>query len=186
MGAPRFQPTFHQAQAAPAHEGAVIRHGGPRPGLRAAAHIDPVLLRVLEKKTLQGPFRRAGNAQHGAEIALVQLPVPDLLVEDAQGLRILGGDDDAPGVAVDAVAQRRGEGVFLPGPPLAAQQQVGLDVGQQGPLRRLPLRVMAEDAGGLVRQEDVLVLIDDAQLRRRHLAVGVFVAGLLEKFVVYI
>ena len=60
---------------------------------------------------------------------------------------------------------------------------MGLDVGQQCPFRRLPLRVVAEHAGGLVRQEDVLVLIDDAEPGRRHLAVGVIVAGLLEKFV---
>ena len=43
---------------------------------------------------------------------------------------------------------------------------------------------VAEDAGLLVRQEDVLVLVDDAEPGRAHLEVRILLPGLLKKLVV--
>ena len=57
-------------------------------------------------------------ANGDAEVGLFQLMVPDLLIDDAQGLGIFGGDDDTAGVPVDAVAQGGGKGVLPLGVPL--------------------------------------------------------------------
>ena len=54
-----------------------------------------------------------------AQIPLVDLPVFDLLVQNAQRLGGFRCDDDAAGVSVDAIAKRRRERVFLPRPPFA-------------------------------------------------------------------
>ena len=53
------------------------------------------------------------------QISLVDLPVFDLLVQNAQRLGGFRCDDDAAGVSVDAIAERRRERVFLPRPPFA-------------------------------------------------------------------
>ena len=87
-----------------------------------------LFLLVLQQKALHAALRLLGASHGDAEVALVQLTVVDLLVEDTQRLRVLGGDDDAAGVAVDAVAQRRGESVFGLRIPLTVLAQVGLNV----------------------------------------------------------
>mgnify|MGYP003588448622 CR=1 FL=1 len=43
---------------------------------------------------------------------------------------------------------------------------------------------MAEDAGLFVHEQDVFVLIDDLDLRRADLEIGVFLRGRFKKFVV--
>ena len=80
------------------------------------------------------------------------------MIHHPQGLGSLGGDDDAAGVAVDAVAQSGGEGVFLIGGPLLLLVEVGLDVGEQ---RVDPFRLVRVDhqTGPLVQEKDVLILI---------------------------
>ena len=111
------------------------------------------------------------------------LAVADLVVEDAQRLGVLGGDDDAAGVAVDAVAQRGGEGVFLARPPFALLGEVGLDVGDERVV--VPdARAVAQHARLFVGKEDVLVLVNDRKARRADLEVGVFLARLFKEFIV--
>ena len=88
---------------------------------------------------------------------------PDLLVHHPQGLGVLGGDDDAAGVPVDAVAQGGGEGILLPGVPLLFLIEVGLDVGEQG-VDPLVLVRMDHQSRAFVHQQKVLVLVDDVQL----------------------
>ena len=53
-----------------------------------------------------------------SKIIFGDLAVADLVVQNAQRLGVFRRDDDAAGVAVDAVAKRRGKGVFPPGVPL--------------------------------------------------------------------
>ena len=52
----------------------------------------------------------------------------DLLIYDPQGLRVLGGNDNAAGVPVDPVAQGGRKGVLPFGIPLFFLVQVGLNV----------------------------------------------------------
>jgi len=94
------------------------------------------------------------------QVELGDLPVPDLLVKDAQGLGVLGGHDDAAGVAVDAVAQGRSKGVLVPGIPLLLLVEVGLNVGDEGVHLFVLVRV-AQQARPFVEQHQVFILIDD-------------------------
>ena len=56
------------------------------------------------------------------------------------GLGVLGGHDDAAGVAVDAVAQGRSKGVLVPGIPLLLLVEVGLNVGDEGDVYKRQMR----------------------------------------------
>ena len=86
----------------------------------------------------------------------------DLLVHDPQRLGVLGGDDDAAGVAVDAVAQGGGEGVLPLGVPLLLLIEVGLDMVDEG-VDLLRLVGVDHQTGALVQQHQILVLVDDIQ-----------------------
>ena len=86
---------------------------------------------VLREKALDFSLRRLWTACSDAQIGFLQLVVPDLFVDDTQRLRILGRDDNAARVPVNAVAQRRGEGVLLPGTPFTLLVEVRLDVVDQ-------------------------------------------------------
>ena len=65
---------------------------------------DAVLVGMTQDKAAQFALARTNPAAHRAEIGLVQFAVAYFLVEYAQSLGSLGGDDDAAGAAVDAVA----------------------------------------------------------------------------------
>ena len=139
--------------------------------------------RVLEQIPLQpalGGLRPAGD---DAEVGFFDLAVADFVVQNAQRLGIFRRDDDAAGVAVDAVAQRGGEGVFGLRIPLAGLAQVGLDVRDE----RVPAPLagaVAQHAGLFVCQQDVLVLVDDVEPRRRNFEPGILLRGSFKKLVV--
>ena len=59
-----------------------------------------------EKIPLQLSLRRGHAAPDRAEVKFAQLPVLNLLVHHPQALGSFGGDDDAPGVPVDAGRSR--------------------------------------------------------------------------------
>ena len=63
---------------------------------------------------------------------------------------------------VDAVAQGRGKGVLVPGAPLPLLIEVRLDVVDEG-VDLFRLVGVDHQAGALVHQEEVFILIDDAQ-----------------------
>ena len=132
VGAAGEQPAFHQTQGALGLDGAVLGDGGLGAGLRLLLHKDLVFLGVLEEVVLQPPLRGLRPPLDGAEIILLDLPIPDLVVQNPQRLGVLRGDDDAAGVPVDPVAEGGGEGILLPGFPLPLLGQVGLDVGDEG------------------------------------------------------
>ena len=162
MGAAGLQPDLHQAQFPPALQHLIVGDGGLAAGDRLVVHGDLLFLLVLQQEALH-PALRPLRAPHGdAQVALVQLPAADLLVDDAQRLGVLGGDDDAPGVAVDAIAQGRGEGVLPPGVPLPFLVQVRLDVVDEC-VDLLRLVGVDHQALGLVRQQQVLILVDHGE-----------------------
>ena len=183
MGAPGEQPAFHQTQGALGLDGAVLGDGGLGAGLALFLHKDLILLRVLEEIALQLALGRRGLAVDAAEVVFLDLPLLDLVVQDPERLGVFRGDDDAASVPVDPVAEGGGEAVLRLGIPLTLQAQIGLDVGDQGVPAPVPGAV-AEDAGLLVGQEDVLILIDDVQPGRGDLQMGVVLGGLFEKLVV--
>ena len=183
MGAAGDELTLHQGQAVADLQGLVEGDGSPPAGHRRLVDGDLVLALVLGEEALQLALRRVHAAVDGTQVVLFDLPVLDFLVHDAQGLGGLGGDDDAAGVPVDAVAQGGGEGVFLPGVPLLFLIKVGLDVGDEG-VDVLPLVRVDQQAGALVHQEDVLVLIDDVQLGLEDGEEGVLRGGGVEELIV--
>ena len=93
------------------------------------------------------------------QISLVDLPVFDLLVQNAQRLGGFRRDDDAAGVSVDAIAKRGRERVFLPRPPFAFGVQIGLNVvDERLAVFRAVVRVDGL-AGLFVDEEDVLIFV---------------------------
>ena len=117
------------------------------------------------------------------QIKFSDLAVPDLLVEDAQGLGIFGGQDDPAGIAVDAVAQGGGEGVLVPGVPLLFLIKVGLDMGDQGVDLFLFVGV-AQQARPFVEQQQVFILIHDVQPGLEDREKGVVLPGGVKKLIV--
>ena len=183
VGAAGEQLALHQGQAAGGLQGAVAGGGAPPAGdgMGEHLHLGPVL--VLQQKALQRPPGRAHAAVDDGQVVFGDLPVPDLLVEHPQGLCVLGGHDDAAGVPVDAVAQGGGEGMLVPGVPLLLLIEVGLDVGDEG-VDLLVLVGVAEQAGPLVQQQQVLVLVHDVQPGLEHGQEGVVLPGLVKELVV--
>ena len=119
-----------------------------------------------------------------AQIPLVDLPVLDFLVQNAQRLGVFCGDDDAACVAVDAVAQSRGKCVLLSRPPLALGIEIRLNViDERFAVFRAVVR-MDGLTGLLVDQQNIFVLIDDVQLRRGDGQIGVFFLRGIKKLIV--
>ena len=142
-----------------------------------------LFLLVLQQEAGYLPLRRPGRPHGDAEVALVDLTIPDLLVDDPQGLGVFGGDDDAAGVAVDAVAQRRGEGVLPPGVPLPLLVEVCLNVVDEG-VDLLRLVGVDHQTGALVQQHQILVLVDDIQAGAEQGEEQIILPGLVEELVV--
>ena len=158
VGPPGDQVAFHQRQAMLHRQSAVEGHRRLGPRLGPVGDIDLLFHLVLQEKTLQLSLWGTHAPLDHAQVILVQLPVLDLLVHHPQGLRRLGGDDDAACVSVDAVAQGGGEGVLFVGGPLLLLIEIGLDVGEQG-VHPLVLIGVDHQAGALVQQHDLVVLI---------------------------
>ena len=97
----------------------IARGAGLRALLRQLRDVHAVFDRILEKITSERTFAWLRRAVDDAEVALVQLAVLDLLIQNPQRLGVFCRDDDATGVAVDAVAERRGKGVLFARPPFA-------------------------------------------------------------------
>ena len=138
---------------------------------------------VLQKKALDAALRRLGPPQGDAEIGFLDLVVPDLFVEDAQGLGVLGGDDDAAGVPVNAVAEGGGESVLPAGVPLPLLVEVGLDVVDEG-VDLLRLVGVADQALALIGEKNVLILVDDGKVGFENGEEAVLLRGLVKELVV--
>ena len=135
---------------------------------------------VLAQEAFDAALRRLGAAEADAEVEFGQLAFADLFVQDAQRL---GRDDDATRVAVDAVAQRGREGVLLARLPFALLIEIGEHVVDER-VDLLPLVGMDDHSGGLIKQHDVFILIDDMQPWVDDREVDVLLARRFKEFVV--
>lgn len=154
------------------------------PGDRSVIKGNLLSALVLEQKPLHFSICRAGAAQSDAEIGFFHLVIPDLLVENPQRLGVFGGDDDAPpGIAVDAVAKRRGKRVFPFGIPLPFLVKICLDMIDEGVDLFLFIGV-DHQALALVYQQQVFILIYDVQLRGKQREEHVFLRGLVKKLII--
>ena len=185
MGAAREQLHLYQGQLSPALKGLISGHGGLGPGHRLVKHKYLLFLLVLAQEVLHLPRRWPGCAQGDAEVTLGQLVVTDFIVDDAQGLGIFGGDNDAAGIAVDAVAQGRGKGVFPPGIPLPLLVEIRLNVVYKG-VHLLRFVRMDHQARLLIQQHKVLVLIHDVKAWLKEGEEHIFLPGLVKKLIIYI
>ena len=93
------------------------------------------------------------------------------------------GDDDAAGVAVDAVAQRGSEGVLPAGVPLPLLIEVRLDVVDEC-VHLLRLVSVDHQPRPLVDQQQVLVLVHDVHLRLEQRQEKILLRRLVKEFVV--
>ena len=158
VGAAGDQVAFQQGQPPSAGQRPIFGHRRPGTGHGTGLDKDLLLGLVLPQIPLQRAIRRLDLPHDGTQVQLDQLPIPNLLVHHPQRLGGLGSDDDAAGVPVDAVAQRRREGVLPEGVPLLLLVQVRLDVVDEG-VHVLRLIPVYHHARGLVHQQDVFVFI---------------------------
>ena len=163
VGAAGQQGALHEGQAVPAGQHTVDELGGLGAGCGMGEDLDLLALLVAAQIVGQLGLGRLGHAVHDAEIPLGQLVVLDLVVHDAQSLGGFGCDDDAARVAVDAVAQGRGEGGGVRRVPLARLTQIGLNVRNQG-VRVAALVRVDNHARPLVGQQDVVILVQNVQV----------------------
>ena len=183
VGAARQQLDLQQGQLPPGLQGPVAGDGGFPAGHRPVIDRHLLFLLVLQQEAGHLPLRGTGAAQGDAQVPLVDLPVPDFFVDDAQGLGVFGGNDDAAGVPVDAVAQGRGEGVLPSGVPLPLLIQIRLDVVDEG-VDLLRLVGVDHQAGPLVQQQQILVLIHDVQAGLEQRQEKIVLPGLVKELVV--
>ena len=117
------------------------------------------------------------------------LPDKNLARNTARKLGITGRDTHILDVrktgeaVVDAVAQRRGEGVLPPGVPLPLLVEVRLNVVDEG-VDLLRLVGVNHQTGALVQQHQILVLVDDIQAGAEQGEEQIILPGLVEELVV--
>ena len=109
MGTASQQRTLDERQPILAGQGAIDRLGdfGARRGM--VEKLDLFALFVAPQVVFNQAFARGRGTVYDAQIPLGQLMMLDFIVHHPQGFGGLGRNDDAARVAVDAVAQRRGE-----------------------------------------------------------------------------
>ena len=150
---------------------------------RTVVERDLLALFIAAQEVFDAAARRLGSAEHHADVFLFQLVLLDLVVQDAQRLGGFRGDDDAAGVAVNAVAERRSERSRVLRVPRARLIEIRLNVGDERVGVALFVRVH-DHARRLVCEQDILVLVDDGEARRLDAAERLFLAHGFEVFVV--
>ena len=150
---------------------------------RSTHLLEPSMRRILEQEALHTPLCRPGPPHSDAEIGFLQLVTLYFFIDGPQRLRIFCGDDNPSGVAVDAVAQRRGKGVLLLGVPLLFLVEVRLNMVDEG-IDLLRFVCMDHHAGTLIHQQEIFVLVDNLQPGLKHGQEHVFLRGLVKKLIV--
>ena len=108
---------------------------------------------------------------------------PDLLIYDPQGLAFWRYDN-AAGVPVDPVAQRRGKGIFPLGIPFPFLVKICLNVIDEG-VDLFRLVSVDGHTGTLVHQQQIFfVLVDNIQLGLEHREKEIFLIGLVKELII--
>ena len=140
---------FHEGHVLRGLEDPVLRLDGLGARSGVFVDIDPVLLLVLPQIAFEDPCGRLRRAVDGTQVELVDLPVLHLLVQDTQRLGGLGRQDDAAGVPVDAVDERRCKGLLRVRVVLPFFIEVPFDPADEG-VDIFPVVGMCQQADRLV------------------------------------
>ena len=117
-----------------------------------------VFVAILGEVAAKGIFLFRKTSVAGGKRAFVDLSFLDHLVQKPQGFGILGGNDDAAGVAVDAVTESGGKALLAVGVIFPFAIEIGFDMGDQGVLILVIVR-MYQHSRAFVDQQNMLVLI---------------------------
>ena len=166
MGASGQQFDLHEGHVLRGPEDAVLRLDGLGTRPEVLVDIDPVLLLILPQIALQEPLSGLRRAVDGTEVELVDLPVFHLLVQHTERLRVLRRQDDAAGVAVDAVDEGRCEGLLRLRVVLPFFIEVPLDPADER-VHVLPVVRVCQKAHRFVEDQNVLIFKEDVQVRPR-------------------
>ncbi len=159
VGTAGDQLALHQRKSAAATKHPIICMAGFGTGLGGIGHKYPIFLGILKKIPLKTSVFLLQRPFHNGQIPLIHLPVLDLLIHNTQSLCRFGGNDDAAGIAVNAVAQCRGEGMFLPGTPFLFLIQVCLDMVKQRSALLRTVVGMHRQTGAVNHQKNMIILI---------------------------
>ena len=130
---------------------------------RLVTHLDHIIRRVFAQISAQRLLFLRGHTVAGAQIIFTDAVLTYMLVHFTQCSRILGSDHDAARIAVDAVAQGWGKALLLLGDVLALFPQVTLYTVYQC-VRCVVVVLVDDHSHRLVAQQDVLVLVNDAEI----------------------
>ena len=103
------------------------------------------------------------GAVYDTQIVFVNFPPLELLVENAQGGGVFGGNDNAACVAVDAVDECGHKAVFVLRVIFPFFKQIALHAENEGVTVFVLIR-MHQKPRGLVQKQEVVVLIQNGQL----------------------
>ena len=184
MGTAGDQLAFHKTESVFGNQSLIVGLTGFTSGLRCIGDEYPVFLGVFEKIAFQTSFTGLWCTFHNGQIPLIQFTVLDLLIHDPQSLCGFCCDDYAAGISVDAVAQCRGEGIFLSGAPFPFLVQVSLDMVDQRTSVIRAVVGMNCQAGTLIHKQNMIVFIDNVQLRCGDSQISIVFSGFVEEFVI--
>ena len=144
------QLAFYETQPIPMRQRAVFRQRVLRAFLIAQAHAHLFLIRRFDDVIVHRARLAAEFAKRDAVIVFFDLARANLIVDDVHRRFGLGGDHDAAGEAIDAVAQRGRKRALIHRIILTLLIQIRLNVGQQGVYLFGRVR-MRHQSGALIR-----------------------------------
>ena len=160
MGTSGVQSNLQQGQSIFLPQNAVFRQDGLGIRLRFIKYRYCFCLGVPPQKSFTGGMIRLWHAHRYAAVGLFHLPFLDDFVHLLQCHGVFGAQHQSAGVAVYAVAQCRCKAVFLCRVVLAFLVQILLHPPNQG-IGRTGFIFMYHQPGGLIRYQNVFVLIND-------------------------
>ena len=149
---------------------------------RAAEYRHLVLTLVFRDVARQDAAVLLRLAVHQTEVVFFQLAGFHFEVEDPQAFGVFRGDDDAARVAVDAVDKGRRKSLLRFGVIFALVIEVVLHPRDER-IKVIALVGMDDHPGLFVEQQNIFVLIDDLELRRRLEELVVLFLALLKELV---
>jgi hypothetical protein len=120
--------------------------------------------RILLKISFHAPAL-CKSACHKTPVVFVHAPVPQKLRHLPESRHGLSADDDAAGIPVQTVADGRAKNTVRPFAPLTAPDKIAQNIFIERDVGRR--RLLSQHARRLVHQKEVLVLMENIQVRHR-------------------